>query len=356
MEALPERIRIKDIARLAEVSVGTVDRVLHGRPGVSPASRERVEAILQRFDYHPNMYASALASNKHYHFICMIPSHVEGSYWCDIERGFHLAAETYKDFNITITSVYYDSYNPVSFEECVTDLVQQHPDGVVLSPTFPQKATLLADALHEAGIPYVFVDSNVSSLQPLAFFGQDSVKSGYFAGSMLMMQAFNKQMVVIFRHTRNGQAELMNQQKYREQGFRDYMVTRYPQCQILEVDIDVSLSESQVDTLLDRFFKEHPDVKNGITFNSQVNVIGGYLQRRNITDFCLLGYDMLEHNVKCLREGTVRFLIAQRPTLQGYNSIDSLCSSLIFHKEVTQLNYMPIDLLTVDNVDFYHER
>lgn len=60
----PERIRIKDIAKMADVSVGTVDRVLHGRSGVSEASRKRVEEILEKLNYQPNMYASALASNK----------------------------------------------------------------------------------------------------------------------------------------------------------------------------------------------------------------------------------------------------------------------------------------------------
>ena len=55
MNKLPERIRIKDIARLADVSVGTVDRVLHGRTGVSEASRKRVEEILKQLDYQPNM-------------------------------------------------------------------------------------------------------------------------------------------------------------------------------------------------------------------------------------------------------------------------------------------------------------
>ena len=63
MNKLPERIRIKDIARLADVSVGTVDRVIHGRSGVSEASKKRVEEILKQLDYQPNMYASALASN-----------------------------------------------------------------------------------------------------------------------------------------------------------------------------------------------------------------------------------------------------------------------------------------------------
>ena len=53
------RIRIKDIAQMAEVSVGTVDRVLHGRTGVSEASRKKVENILKQLDYQPNMYLPA---------------------------------------------------------------------------------------------------------------------------------------------------------------------------------------------------------------------------------------------------------------------------------------------------------
>lgn len=48
-----DRIRIKDIAKMADVSVGTVDRVIHGRSGVSEASRKRVEEILKQLDYHP---------------------------------------------------------------------------------------------------------------------------------------------------------------------------------------------------------------------------------------------------------------------------------------------------------------
>ena len=48
---MAERIRIKDIAKMADVSVGTVDRVIHGRSGVSEASRKRVEEILKQLDY-----------------------------------------------------------------------------------------------------------------------------------------------------------------------------------------------------------------------------------------------------------------------------------------------------------------
>ena len=63
MNKLPERIRIKDIARLADVSVGTVDRDIHGRSGVSEASKQRVEEILKQLDFLLYMYACAVASN-----------------------------------------------------------------------------------------------------------------------------------------------------------------------------------------------------------------------------------------------------------------------------------------------------
>ena len=115
MNKLPERIRIKDIARLADVSVGTVDRVIHGRSGVSEASKKRVEEILKQLDYQPNMYASALASNKKYTFICLLPQHLEGEYWTAVELGIHEAIATYSDFNTSVKINYYDPYDYHSF-------------------------------------------------------------------------------------------------------------------------------------------------------------------------------------------------------------------------------------------------
>lgn len=355
MDKLPERIRIKDIARLANVSVGTVDRVLHNRPGVSQASKERIERILREMDYQPNMYASALASNKKYLFTCMLPMHNEGSYWCDIEKGLHMAVRTYNDFHISITPLYYDPYDSETFNACALKLMEMKPDGVVISPTNPDETSALVNQLHEAEIPFVFLDSNIPHLNPLAFYGQNSVQSGYFAGSMLMLLAKHEEQVVIFRHIHAGKTRLMNQQNYRETGFREYMSKYHPYCQILEVDVDVNLSTDEVYALLDRFFAENPTVKFGLTFNSQVGVFGEYISKRHHTAFKLLGYDLLERNVRYLHEGSIRFLIAQQPILQGYNSIDGLCRHLILKKEIKQNNYMPIDLLTADNVDYYIE-
>ena len=327
MNKLPERIRIKDIARLANVSVGTVDRVLHGRSGVSEASRKRVEEILKQLDYQPNMYASALASNKKYTFACLLPKHLEGEYWTDVQKGIREAVTTYSDFNISANITHYDPYDYNSFVTTSQAVIEEQPDGVMFAPTVPQYTKGFTDALNELGIPYIYIDSQIKDAPPLAFFGQNSHQSGYFAARMLMLLAVNDREIVIFRKIHEGVIG-SNQQESREIGFRQYMQEHHPAYNILELNLhaDLNIEDSR---MLDDFFCEHPDVKHGITFNSKVYIIGEYLQQRRKSDFSLIGYDLLERNVTCLKEGTVSFLIAQQPELQGFNSIKTLCDHLI---------------------------
>ena len=354
MNKLPDRTRIKDIARLADVSVGTVDRVIHGRSGVSEASRKRVEEILKQLDYQPNMYASALASNKKYTFACLLPKHLEGEYWTDVEKGINKALSTYSDFNTTVKTTYYDPYDYHSFVDASNDIVAQHPDGVMVAPTILKYTQIFIEQLTELDIPYIYIDSNIKEIPPLAFFGQNSRQSGYFAARMLMLLARDEKEIVIFRKIHEGIVG-SNQQENREKGFRQYMKEYHPSCNILELDLHAERNDEDA-LMLDAFFQQHPTVRNGITFNSKVYIVGEYLLNRNKSDFNLIGYDLLERNVACLKQGSVYFLIAQQPELQGYNGIKALCDHLIFKKEVNCINYMPIDLLTVETIDYYSNK
>lgn len=354
MNKLPERIRIKDIARLADVSVGTVDRVIHGRSGVSESSKKRVEEILKQLDYQPNMYASALASNKKYSFACLLPQHLEGEYWTAVETGISEALATYSDFNTTVKTTYYDPYDYHSFTTAANAIMAQHPDGVMVAPTVPQTTKLFTDRLAELDIPFIYIDSNIKEVPPLAFFGQNSRQSGYFAARMLMLLAGSEKEIVIFRKIHEGIVG-SNQQENREKGFRQYMEEHHPSCLIRELDLHAERNDED-NLMLDRFFEEHPTVNSGITFNSKAYIIGEYLQSHHRKGFNLIGYDLLERNVACLKAGNVSFLLAQQPELQGFNGIKALCDHLIFKKEVACINYMPIDLLTVETIDYYSNK
>ena len=146
---MAERIRIKDIAKMADVSVGTVDRVIHGRSGVSEASRKRVEEILKQLDYQPNMYASALASNKKYTFSCLLPQHEKGEYWTAVEAGIQDALVAYSDFNISVNLSYYDPFDYHSFGDVARNILEQKPDGIMFAPTVPQYTKPFTEELNK---------------------------------------------------------------------------------------------------------------------------------------------------------------------------------------------------------------
>ena len=57
-------VTIKDIAKRAGVSRGTVDRVLNNRPGVNPETEARVRALIEEMGYRPNMAGQMLAVKK----------------------------------------------------------------------------------------------------------------------------------------------------------------------------------------------------------------------------------------------------------------------------------------------------
>ena len=104
---------------------------------------------------------------------------------------------------------------------------------------------------------------------------------------------------------------------------------------------------------MEDFFEKHPQIHHGITFNSRAHIVGEYLLKKNRRNIQIMGYDMVPKNAECLREGSISFLIAQHAYMQGYASIDSLFQAIVLKKKISSVNYMPIELLMKENMDFY---
>lgn len=347
-----DKIRIKDIARLSGVSVGTVDRVLHDRPNVSKEAREKVEKALKEMDYHPNMYASALAYNKKYTFYCIIPKHESEAYWEEIEEGAMDACERRRDFHVTVKMMYYRRFSFDTFTKVTEECLKEKPDGVIIVPSKLDLTRKFTDTLHERNIPFILLDSYMPDLRPLSFYGQDSFCSGYFAGRMLMLIAQKEKEIMLMKQMKNGNVA-SKQQENRETGFRHYMHDHFPEIKITEVNLPLDEERGRYDTILEEFFTTHPHVHHCITFNSKAHIVGEFLLRSNRRDVQIMGYDMVNKNAVCLKEGSISFLIAQHAYMQGAACVESLFEAIVLKKKVTPVNYMPIEILTKENVDFY---
>ena len=140
-------IRIVDIAKMAGVSVGTVDRVIHNRGRVSEENRKKVQTILEMVHYQPNLMARSLASKKQYHFVAITPSFTHGEYWEAISEGIDKAASEMESYNITITKLFFDQYNNKTFDDIVRNLLDEKVDGVLIATLFTDSVIRLSQEL-----------------------------------------------------------------------------------------------------------------------------------------------------------------------------------------------------------------
>ena len=108
---------IKDIAQMAGVSAGTVDRVLHNRGDVSQKSKEKVQKVLDEINYQPNVFAIGLAAKKKYTITCMIPYYVEHDYWHSVATGIERARQELRPFNVSVDYLHYKHGDRKSYQD-----------------------------------------------------------------------------------------------------------------------------------------------------------------------------------------------------------------------------------------------
>ncbi len=106
-----KKIRIKDIAEMAGVSAGTVDRVLHNRGNVSEPARLAVEKVLEKVNYKPNIHVSALSLKRRYKIVVATPEASHGEYWESIHNGIRHAIEEYENIKMESLILTYNQYD-----------------------------------------------------------------------------------------------------------------------------------------------------------------------------------------------------------------------------------------------------
>jgi LacI family transcriptional regulator len=169
---------------------------------------------------------------------------------------------------------------------------------------------------------------------------------------MMMLLASKEQEIMLMKQLKDGHIG-SKQQNNRETGFRHYMRDHFPEIKITEINLPLGGTRDEFDAILEEFFSTHPYVHHCITFNSKAHLVGQFLLRTNRRNIQIMGYDMVPKNAECVRQGSISFLIAQHAYMQGYACVEALFQAIVLKKEVTPVNYMPIELLTKENIEFY---
>ncbi len=348
--------RIKDIAAMAGVSAGTVDRVLHNRGRVSEESLKKVKKTLKKINYQPNLIARSLASKKDCRIMALIPSFVSGEYWSEISKGIDKAEQEFTDYHLKIQCNFFNQYDKISFDTLVEEVKQEEYEGVIIATLFKESTFEFTQWLDQKEIPYILIDAYIENTNCIAYYGTDSYRSGYIGGRLLSEKINNNDNILLFNIISKGSVE-STQVSAREKGFRDYLSETGYEGSIYPVSISTETpghNEKLLNTYMEKELKGQARARAGIIFNSRVHIPAEYFIKHKENNFFLIGYDAIEANIAFLKNGVVSHLIAQRPEVQGYNSVKALFYHLVLHQTATKMNYMPIDILIKDNIDYYN--
>lgn len=346
------KIRIKDIAKQAGVSVGTVDRVLHNRGEVAQETKDKILEMAQNNNYQPNLIARALTSKKQCVFASLIPTTSEEDiFWKRPLNGIIDAAKELEQFQVKVEKFFFEYLSEEDFVKQTRDILKLKPEGVVFSPIFEKESLEFTKKLEEQGIPYVFIESKLEESNYLGFVGSDGFQGGRVAANIVDYGVPEQGDILIINMAKN--LENIHHLNQRTQGFLSYFIA-HGKNQGLKITVEIPTSDSKlIKDRLDSVLSKNPNIKAIFITGSKVYKIAQYLNLKGLEDMILVGFDPIEQNVKYLNQGTIDFLIGQHPYQQGFKAIKKLFDHIILNHEIIKDEFLPADIISKENSKLY---
>ncbi|MFQ3547450.1 MAG: LacI family DNA-binding transcriptional regulator [Termitinemataceae bacterium] len=340
---------VKEIARLAGVSIGTVDRVLHGRGRVSAETKARIEEIVKASGFIPNPIARGLKRSRPYTFAALIPYRDQDSgYWGQGYMGLLSAADELAPLGIKTEIFEYDRYDPNSFREAVQKFRHISCDGLLFPPIMPEESRALVDSI-QGTIPYIYFDADLPGTEPLCVIGQDAFRGGMLAGRLANLLSCNREgsFGVLVAH----------QEDYhilrRRDGFYEYSKNHGVRV-FQQQGVDLEHPEAAA-ALIKNLFDTHEDLLGVfVTSASAHRIAEAARELRKTNTFIIIGYDLVPENHRLLEEGHIDAIISQRPETQARRGMLNLYRAIVLGKPIPQREEVPLDLYLPDNVPHVH--
>lgn len=178
------RPTIHDVARVAGVSLSTVDRVLNSRNGVRAKTRSRVMEAIDSLGFERNIAAANLSRKRRYR-LCFILPDGQNSFMRTLERDVaEEAAAALRDSTVIETRKV-PAFDANALAELLRSLDPEAIDGVAMVATDATIVRIAVRELRARGVAVVTLVSDLPGPEKQGFVGIDNVQAGRTAGSLL---------------------------------------------------------------------------------------------------------------------------------------------------------------------------
>ncbi len=348
-----KQVRIKDIARKAGVSIGTVDRVLHDRGEVAAETREKVLSIARELHYQPNIVAQALTAKKQYQLAALLPrGSNDNVYWMMHPLGIKKAIKDLRPFYVNVRFFFFELHNEYDFNEKAKEIIDYKPEGVIFAPILKKEAVQLSKQLDEIDIPYIFIDTFIENANCLSFIGEDAFQGGRVAASLIDYGLDPDKDILIV----NIAKDLENTQHLnrRNQGFMSYFLDAGNN-RGMKISVEIPTADKNtVKSKMDYILNSNPNIGAILVSSAKTHVIARYIEESKVADMILVGYELTRKNENYLKKGIIHFLIGQNPTEQTEKAVKRMFEYLTTKQTTNKREYQPVAIINIENVDLYH--
>lgn len=317
---------IQQIADIAGVSRGTVDRVLNKRGRVKPEVAERIQKIAEEIGYVHKK--KGIIDKKKHIKIGVIIQLSKSSFISEIQRGIEAAKKVLSTTGIELIIKEIETVNEYEQKKCIDELVNCGVSGIALMPVESDIIrNTINDLVENKNIPVVTFNSDIIGTKRSCFVGLDNRKSGKTAAGLMAMLTGGTGKVLIITGVFSN-----NVNNQRVDGFVEVIKESFNNIELIGVQCSFD-DDLEVEKIVLNAIENFDDLKGIFVVSSgQVGVKTAFKKLKIKERPYVIIYDSTIKNENLLKDNFVDFLIDQELYFQGYKPPFILTDILIENK------------------------
>ncbi|MET4290914.1 LacI family transcriptional regulator [Bradyrhizobium sp. LB8.2] len=342
-------LTLKDIARQAGVSLATVDRVLHNRPGVRPDTVRRVKEAIERNAFQPHVAAAELARGRARRFAFVMPSG-PNPFMQQIEAYLGEMSAWLSSRRLSVEMVATDVFDPSVLVASLEGLSDDY-DGIAVVALDHPGVRAAIDDLVDAGTKVVTLVSDVPSSRRHHYIGIDNIAAGRTAGALvgrLVGQRSGKVAIIAGSQGLRDHAE-------RIFGFIQVMASEFPGLSVLPV-LEGRDEDARSEQVLARLLGRHADIVGLYNVGAGTQGVANALSEKALSDagrdrqVVFVGHDVTALTRRLLLQGVMDAAISQNPGHEARAAVRVLLALARGEPILREQEKIRIDIVMRDNL------
>lgn len=344
-----KNIGIHEIAKLANVSIGTVDRALHGRKGISEKTRRRILQITERVGYAPNLAARTLSVGRARNRIGVCIPRLPHVFYDQIRDGIMEEGQRSEHLGVEII------YRPIEWlgvgdPERLKEMIGAEIQGLIFTPSDPQQVSPFIDEAESKHIRVVCVASDAQPSARSCVVCVNPQLNGRLAAELMARFVPPGSQVAIIT------GDLWNDdQRIKAQAFTQF----FPQYCLGGKIIDVVEGHMDEDETFQKSYELLGNSKSlgGLYVNLALGpaVCRALGARGMAGKIGLITTDLFKDMVPYFERGTIFASIYQRPYRQGQTAVRLLVDHLLEGQPIPATSYLNPAIVMRSNLYLFRE-